>query len=162
MSTAGRKQTTIGPGHDGKPKRGFFAAKGDVRLVPDHGPNGSTNQKRPKTGNLARDGKPKSHLSVSIHNGMKPQPAGGRGHPQGAAPVNDGGVPTDRTHPFERAPSPQLSHGKLAPVKDGMRSRINDAPHGGATSASGGHTGDPVRELGFADPTHPKFRGKGC
>jgi hypothetical protein len=106
-------------------------------------------------------GASKAHLSVPLHPGMKPQPAGGLGHPQGAAPVVDGGeVPTDTTHPFAKEPSPQLSSGKCAPVKDGMRNRINDSAHGGATSASGGHTGDPVRELGFADPMHPDFRGK--
>ena|ERR1700722_6954190 len=162
MSIAGRKKSTLTLGQDGKHPRKFFAAKGEVGLVPDHGPSATTNANyaAPHTG------KRKSHLSVSVHNGFQPTPPGGRGHPQGEAPVIDGGsVPTGRVHPFAKAPSPQLAHGKCAPVAwsnggASMRNRNNDHPHGGASSASGCESGDPVRELSFADPTHPGFRGK--
>ena len=58
-----------------------------------HGPGFMTNQEAPKTGSIARDGALKRHQDVALHNGMKPQPAGGRGHPVGAAPVDAGGRP---------------------------------------------------------------------
>jgi hypothetical protein len=111
--------------------------------------------------------KQKSTTAIPLHPGADAQPPGGRGHATGAAPVADGGKPAVGTvHPFEKPASPQLSQGKLAPVAwaasggVSMRNRNQDALHGGATSASGCETGDPARELGFADPLHPDFRGK--
>ena len=168
MSTAGNKQSTLGPDYSGKAKPGFFAGPTTEGLAPHHGPGFMTNAKRPSTGNLARDGAPKKHLSVPVHNGCRRQAAGGLGHAQGAAPaVDDGGLPTGTVHPFATAPSPQLAHGKSVPVAwstggVSMRNRNNDSLHGGATSASDCSTGDAARELSFADPTHPNFRGKNC
>jgi hypothetical protein len=163
MSVTGKQKTTIGPDHDGAAKPGFLATS--EGLARDHGPGFMTNQPRPNTGNLARDGSPKAHVDVPIHGGMKPQPAGGLGHPQGPSVDAGGAVPTDRTHPFAKEPSPQLAVGKTVPVswsRDGasMRNRNNDSLHGGATPQSGCETGDAMRELGFADPSHPSFRGK--
>ena len=70
-------------------------------------------------------GPEKDKRNVPVHGGMKPQPAGGLGHPVGAAPgLDDGGQPiASGTHPFAKPPSPQLSSGKLAPVHAGMRNR---------------------------------------
>ena len=156
MSIKGRKKSTNGPGHDGKPKRGVFAGPTTEALAPHHGPSATTNA----TYGASHTGKPKAHVAVPQHNGFQPQPPGGLGHAQGAAPVHDGGMPTDRTHPFSVAPSPQLAHGKLAPVKDGMRNRNNDHLHAGASADLDCSTGDPLSELAHADPNHHAFRGR--
>lgn len=88
---------------------------------------------------------------VPIHGGCKPQSAGGLGHPTGAQPIDSGGAPVaSGVHPFAKAPSPQLAHGKLAPVKDGMKNRTR----------GGNLTGDPADVLAHANPMHPQFRGK--
>jgi hypothetical protein len=165
MSVAGIRKSTIGPDHSGAAKPGFLAGPTTEGLAPAHGPNMTTNAARPSTGNIARDGAPKAHVDVPVHNGMKPQPAGGRAHAQGAA-VDDGGQPAAGTvHPFAVAPSPQMAHGKAVPVAwssggASMRNRNNDTLHGGATPQSGCETGDAARELSHADPLNMNFRGK--
>jgi hypothetical protein len=161
MSVWGRTTSKQGPGHDGAPKRGFFAAKDAPGLAVHHGPSFTSNTKHPRTGNIARDGAPKRHLDVSVHNGMKRQPAGGLGHAQGAAPVDDGGNPVAAgVHPFAKPASNGFKHDKLAPVKSGMRNRKNDFPHGGASPASDCSSGDAANVLSEAHPLHPNFRGK--
>jgi hypothetical protein len=162
MSIAGIKKSTIGPDHSGAPKRGFFSAKGKPGLPAHHGPSGSTNASFA----APHVGAPKAHLSIPVHSGCRRQAAGGLGHAQGSAPdVADGGMPTGAAHPFAKEASPQLSHGRLAPIAwssggASMRNRANDSAHGGATPASGCHTGDPARELSHADPLNENFRGK--
>jgi hypothetical protein len=113
--------------------------------------------------------KQKSEIAIPLHPGIAAQPPGGRGHPQGAAPLADGGaVPADRVHPFDKPASPQMSSGKNVSVSwsqsggASMRNRNNDALHGAATTASGCEVGDADKELSFADPNHPNFRGKNC
>jgi hypothetical protein len=144
----GRRQKEIPSAHNSHASHGFQTAapasfddsiarkatRGkDVRQTPTHG--GMTDLQRAGMGR------------------------GGLGH----GTVDAGGLPVNGgVHPFDKPPSDGFKTGKLAPVKSGMRNRSNDSAHGGATLASGGHTGDPMDILATADPRHPNFRGKNC
>jgi hypothetical protein len=56
MSVAGKRQSTIGPGHGGGPKKGFYAKPGDPGLDVHHDPMDARRGDHGVTGNIARDG----------------------------------------------------------------------------------------------------------
>lgn len=65
-------KSTIGPGHDGAAKPGFYAdGPGAQPLITHHEPAPSLGMKdQTHAGNLARDGAVKRHAAVPIHSGM--------------------------------------------------------------------------------------------
>lgn len=77
---------------------------------------------------LARKaGRGKDVRATPVHGGMTNSQTAGMGRGGlGHGTVDSGGLPVaGNVHPFDKAPSPQLAHGKLAPVKPGMRSRTD-------------------------------------
>ena len=122
MSVYAKKQSTLGPGHDGGFKDGFLAKSGEAGLVTHHGPGLMTNAPRKPIGCIARDGSPKNHLPVSVNKGCQLQPEGGRGHPVGVAPLDDGGSPVSvGVHPFSKPPAASRKLGAPLKASPGIR-----------------------------------------
>jgi hypothetical protein len=140
-----KKQSTIGPGHDGKPKSGFFAKPGESGLEVHHTPAFTSGMKRQNVarGHVALDGAPKRHLDVSVHSGMtrnQRDTAGLGGIAHGA--VVDGGQPA--INPLQR-PAPK----RILPARGAHGHATLDPEHAARVLASG-------------LPTAPNFRGKDC
>ena len=141
-----RKGSTIGPAHDGGPKKGFFAPKGKPGLDVHHGPSATTNASYAAPHVGAR----KAHVSVPTHSGMVKSQTdtaglGGRGH----ATVYDGGAPTNS--PLAKPPVPKRTATGPAPATPGTRSRRFDPLHGGKHAHPNDH-GLQHADLGVADP----------
>lgn len=135
------RRSTIGPGHDGGPKPGFFARPGSPGLLVHHDGNVARRADAGQHSDMARAGAPKRLDVVSPHNGMVTQTKAGAtalgGDHKSAidsltgqvvVPGQDGNQAT--AHPLV-APPLAKDHDRPLPTTPGTRSRTSD-PLGGA------------------------------
>jgi hypothetical protein len=142
MSVVGKRQSTIGPGHDGGPKPGFLAEPGEPALGIHHDAStarvGDDMSAHPS---IARRAGAKRLAPVSLHNSAteQQQKMTGMGHPIAGAPDASSVNPFDPTVPGKRLTPPRAAWGQGGPgdwlenqghrVVDEAISRSNDSQH---------------------------------
>jgi hypothetical protein len=89
MSIAGKRVSTIGPGHDGAPKPGFYAEPGEPGLAIHHRPAIARGMEHQQNTDLPRAGKAKRLDPVAVHNGMVTRTRDGGVHLGGDAASYD-------------------------------------------------------------------------